>query len=306
MRTRYNEFAIAGLLALAAAVTSDAAQAQDFPGCTLPFDSIKESHSIDSSCGPEGKTTSDANRLQNIAKNNFCAAGKPVTVTFNTFLKLQQAAEEQGIPFGGQNLPDDRSGLKGIYTSSSGNKIGEGSVVRFVAFVVDAHHSNVSNGESVNCKLRGKEDNDIHIMLGASPSTAACSTVTAEMSPHFRPGAWDQIAEINLPYPVRITGQLFFDASHKPCKGGKGPNPKRSSLWEIHPVYAVDVCSSTTLTGCGASDESAWTPLGQWLASGEEGMSELRLPSVTKATCSWRGEPVNVKSKESGTDRRSK
>jgi hypothetical protein len=100
-------------------------------------------------------------------------------------------------------LPDDRSVLKDIYTTSGGKKIGEGSVVRLVAFFVDAHYSNVSSGESVNCKLHGKESNDIHIMLGQSTSAPACSTVTAEMSPHFRPAAWDQIAEIDLRNPVR-------------------------------------------------------------------------------------------------------
>jgi len=283
MKPVYRSLLIVALLILALAISGRAVQAQDFPGCALPFESIKEAHPIDSSCGPEGRTASDANRLQNIAKNNFCATGDPVIVTFNTFPKLQQAAENQNIPFGsGQNLPDDRSVLKGIYTASDGKKIGEGSVVRLVAFVVDAHYSNVSNGESVNCKLHGKENNDIHIMLGPSSSTTACSTVTAEMSPHFRPAAWDQIAEINLRNPVRITGQLFFDASHRPCKNGRGPNPQRISIWEIHPVYMIDVCSGTTLAGCSASDESVWTPLDQWLATGEGGMSQLRRPSAAK------------------------
>ena len=173
--------------------------------------------------------------------------------------------------------------LKDIYTTSGGKKIGEGSVLRLVAFLVDAHYSNVSSGESVNCKLHGKESNDIHIMLGQSTSAAACSTATAEMSPHFRPAAWDQIAGINLRNPVRITGQLFFDASHKPCRNGRGPNPQRISIWEIHPVYAIDVCSSMTLVGCSPSDESVWTPLDQWLSTGEGGMSQLRWPQAPSA-----------------------
>lgn len=244
--------------------------AQEFPGCPLPFDTIKESHPIDDGCGPEGKTQSDANRKQNIAKNNFCATGNPVRVTFQTFAKLQQMAEDQNVPFGsGQNLPDDRSPLKDLYSIPSGRKIGEGSLVRLVAFVVDAHFSNVSSGESVNCKLHGRESNDIHIMLGQSRDAAPCDTVTAEMSPHFRPAAWDQLPGSNLRVPVRITGQLFFDASHGPCKNGRGPNPQRISIWEIHPTYAIDVCSSSTLATCKASDDSLWTPLDQWLSTGE-------------------------------------
>jgi len=239
---------------------------QDFPGCTLPFDSIKESHPIDGTCGPEGKTQDASNQAQNRAKNNFCATGDPIRVTFSTFLRLQQAAQDQNIPFGsGLNLPPDRTVLKDLATVG-GTKIGEGTVVRIVAFIVDAHYSNVSSGETVNCKLKGKENNDIHIMLGQSSSAAACDTVTAEMSPHFRPAAWDQLPELNLRVPVRITGQLFFDGSHKPCKNGSGPNPQRETIWEIHPLYAIDVCSNATLAKCSATNDSIWTPLDQWLS----------------------------------------
>jgi hypothetical protein len=240
---------------------------QDFPGCTLPFDSIKESHSLDSTCGPEGKTADASNQAQNRAKNNFCATDDPFGVTFNMFLSLQQAVESQNIPFGsGMNLPPDRSLLQNL-VMVGGTKIGEGTLVRLVAFIVDAHYSNVSSGETVNCKLRGKENNDIHIMLGHSTLAAACDTVTAEMSPHFRPVAWDQLPDLNLRVPVRISGQLFLDASHRPCKNGTGPNPQRESIWEIHPLYAIDVCSSATLAKCSATNDSVWTPLDQWLSS---------------------------------------
>jgi len=257
---------------------SGAKATQDFPSCPLPFESIKESHPIDNTCGADGKTQSEANREQNLAKNNFCATGDPVQLSLQTFAELQQTAEDQNISFGSaQNLPADRSVLKGLYKTSDGKKIGEGSVVRLVAYVVHAHYSNVSSGESVNCKLHGKENNDIHIMLGQSTDTTDCDTVTAEMSPHFRPAAWDQLPDLNLKFPVRITGQLFFDASHRPCKNGRGPNPKRISIWEIHPVYALDVCSNATLAACKATDESAWTPLDQWLSTGE-GVSRATSP----------------------------
>ncbi len=294
MKLPYGSLLGASLVVLSFAAHAQIAGAQDFPGCTLPFEAIKETHSIDSSCGPEGKTSNDANRLQNNAKNNFCATGSPVTVTFNSFAKLQQAAEDHHV---GSRLPDDRSVLKDIYTTPSGKKIGEGTIVRFVAFIVDAHNSNVSKGESVNCKLHGKENNDIHIMLGASSSASPCTTVTAEMSPHFRPAAWDQIVEINLRHPARITGQLFFDASHKPCKGGKGPNPKRASLWEIHPVYMIDVCDGSTLAVCTIGDESLWTSLDQWLATGEgEGMTQSHRPTIDRATAASAKESLVVKS----------
>jgi len=43
------------------------------------------------------------------------------------------------------------------------------------------------------------------------------------------------------------SGQLYFDSSHFPCKGGVGKgagNPKRKSLWEIHPIYKFEVCTA--------------------------------------------------------------
>lgn len=135
-------------------------------------------------------------------------------------------------------------------------------MVKFAAFVVDPHYSNVSKGQTVNCKLRGKDQNDIHIVLGRASTADLCDSVTAEMSPHFRPVAWEQITETTLRHPVRITGKLFFDASHS--------NPQRISLWEIHPAYAIDVCRSATLVARDANDDSVWTPLDEWLATEAE------------------------------------
>jgi hypothetical protein len=271
MNTRRVRFSVAALALLLFSCCVPIVQAQGFPGCQLPFDRIKEDRQIDESCGAEGRTQSPNSQAQNTAKNNFCANGSPVEVTFRSFVGLQRAAEANKIPFGSdRTLPDERSSLMNIYTTSDGHRIGEGSLVHFVAFVVDAHYSNVSSGETVNCKLHGKEDNDIHIMLGLATNTPPCSTVTAEMSPHFRPVAWEQIAEASLRMPVRISGQLFFDASHSPCKNGAGPNPQRVSLWEIHPVYNIDVCAKTTLAACSVSDDSIWTPLDKWLSTNED------------------------------------
>src|SRR5204862_7407814 len=88
------------MLSLNTVALTGTARAQDFPGCTLAFDTIKESHPLDSSCGAVGKTTSDATSLQNTAKHNFCATGSPVSLTFQTFANLKQAPEDPNIPFG--------------------------------------------------------------------------------------------------------------------------------------------------------------------------------------------------------------
>ena len=241
--------------------------------CTLPFASIQQHHPIDDSCGPEGVATKTPQIQQNQAKNNFCATGVPVDIDFDVLHELQRDAEDQNISFGSDGqIPDDRSVLRSLPTRAG--RLGEGTVVRLAAFVVDAHYSNVSNGESVNCKMSGTENNDIHIVLGEKSNAKGdeCASVTAEMSPHFRPELWTpKTLNDGNAHMYRFTGQLFFDASHRPCANGKG-SPKRSSIWEVHPVYAVDVCKAAS---CDVANDTNWEPL----AAGEEeeDPSETRL-----------------------------
>jgi hypothetical protein len=250
--------------------------AQFDPGCPLPFADLAVTHPIDGNCGIEGKSAADdANHAQNQAKNDFCANGDPVTVTQDDFVKLQAAVQDAGIPFGSpKKLPADRSVLHDLITGSSGAKIGEGTKVRFVAFVLlsaakqgaqpkgKAHYSDTKTGESVNCGEPGNEPNDIHIPTVQVPDPGAdeCASVTAEISPHSRPTGWTPKALNGAGVPLRFTGHLFFDGSHKPCTEGKG-NPKRVSSWEIHPVYAVDFCTGATLADCPAGDDTKWHPI---------------------------------------------
>jgi len=243
--------------------------------CTLPFDPIKQQHPIDNSCPPNGNAAADTPQaLQNQAKNNFCALGTPVNVDFTVLRQLQQDAANR-VTFGNDTkLPVNRSLLHN-FTSKVGS-IGEGSVVRLAAFVIDAHYSNLGQGESVNCKQGDKESNDIHIVLGEnSNKDDPCTSTTAEISPHFRPDIWnpDTLNQNNV-HMFRFTGQLFFDASHVPCSGGTGPNPKRSSLWEIHPVYAVDICVEAS-NRCSADSDLNWQSLVDFINRGST-ESQLR------------------------------
>lgn len=247
---------------------SASAQDKFVPPCKLPYAAIAKKQRIDRVCPPEGKTTSNAHRAQNRAKNELCAAGQPVTVTHREFVNLQKRAEDLGIPFGSSNkIPQDRKVLENILTLANGRRIGEGSVVRYVAFIIHPRYSNRSKGESVNCKIPRAENNDIHLDLARLPGEPACRTVTAEVIPHYRPAPWEvDNLKLVMGRPVRITGHLFFDASHRPCANDNDKvNPKRVSNWEIHPVYAIDVCRGETLRACPASDNRKWISLDQWL-----------------------------------------
>jgi len=237
------------------------------PACTLPFDSIKQHHPIDNSCTAHGLVMADAPQsAQNDAKNNFCSSGTPVNIDFDVLRQLQADAAKSGITFGSNDqLPRDRSVLRKLPTKAG--SLGEGTVARIAAFVIQAHYSNVGTGESVNCKQPDKESNDIHIVLGENSNhDDECSSVTAEMSPHFRPDSWNpSVLTDHNEHLYRFTGQIFFDASHSPCQGGKG-SPKRSAIWEIHPVYGVDICVDTS-NHCTLESDQNWVALSDFVGT---------------------------------------
>lgn len=254
-------------LAAALAAFSCALWGQGFmlpAGCTLPFEPIKSTDlDIDKSCTVDGNAKDTGKKLESNAKNNFCVTSKPVPITYTTFTRLQTASDNiDGLR---NTLKTDRSVLSNVVKLSTGSSVGEGTLVQFVAYLLDAHVSNVRNGELVNCGHKGKDWNDIHIeLVKTATEDDACNSVAVEMSPHFRPDTWDDLAGEHVKRPIRVTGPLFYDGSHVPCKGGKRPNPQRISVWEIHPVYRFDICKSTSLAACSAKNESAWIPFDQW------------------------------------------
>jgi hypothetical protein len=209
--------------------------AVDFDMKCHPFKSIEVKRPIDSKCGPSGDAAAKkALDLQDEAKDNFCAKGTaPKELQFADYPKMQAAAQ----------------------------KLGEGKLVRIVAYVDRARYSDVGKGESVNCNLSGDIDNDVHVPLLAKPGANECTSVTAEISPHYRPNAWTPENLNKQTMPVRITGQLLFDAEHKPCTKTKVEEPKRQSVWEIHPVYKVELCTAKSASDCVAGNDSVWTAL---------------------------------------------
>lgn len=260
------------------------AQKFETPKSDVPFSTIAESHPIDGKCQRKGSDDhNELHRAQNAAKNDFTEKGAPVTLTFNDFTRLQRATDsaiDNGKVELDHKYPADREQLKRQITVQ-GKPVGEGTLVRLEAFVFGAHYSNTKlntypggkhgEGEANNCDNDELDWNDIHIALIGSTTTGLdeCNTVTAEISPHYRPESWaafhdglNSDVEAVLPgllrhkvvqraktgdepLHVRITGPLFYDASHSPCKMVNGTlrrnSPARRSIWEIHPIYRVEV-----------------------------------------------------------------
>lgn len=250
----------------------------------------------------EGKNDPNKNhRAQNSAKNNFTVTGNAVPLTFSDFKSLQKATAEKIkkgiIKLDVNGYPNKRELTLKDQVSVNGEQIGEGTLVTLEAFVYAAHYSNTKfnryennkrgSGESNNCGCNRVDWNDIHIALVESddPQTNECSSVTAELSPHYRPDLWSRfhdgrIGEIQnmlpgllrnkvvgdlangSPLRVRLTGPLFYDASHKPCilnSAGKvirRESPARQTIWEIHPVYSIEVFDTS---------KSKWVDLDQSL-----------------------------------------
>lgn len=224
------------------------------PVCTLPFKGAPTA--IDGKCGMKGGSSDPAKQAESASKNDFCATtNSPQVVSHQDLVDLQTKATSANLP---KSLPD-RKQL---------DDMGEGKYVSYVAFVKDAHYSDVAAGEAVNCNIPGNDTNDIHIVLVQSPNDDECTSTTAEMSPHSRPASWtpQNIMSASAGHPIRVKGHLFYDGSHVPCSGTSRPNPKRASLWEVHPVYSFEVCTQTTLADC-QGNSAQWTPLEQLFSS---------------------------------------
>jgi hypothetical protein len=238
------------------------------PACDLPFHQDAVKHPFDDVCGIDGTGANAPKVLQNEAKNNFCAKGDPVLLTFASFANLEALVEDPDKGLGPHfTVPTSRDKLVNIgFKAPGGKTAGEGTVVAVAAFIDEAHFADVGSGEDVNCSMKGAPDNDVHIALAdVANQTDECKSVTAEMSPHFRPPLWAENVLNSIKNPVRITGHLMFDASHHPCSGASRPNPKRMSSWEIHPVYNVEVCKKNILASCKADDDTVWQSLDDFM-----------------------------------------
>jgi hypothetical protein len=205
-------------------------------------------------------------------KNNFCAGASgqvPETYTPEMLVALQR---DHSIPSGEGREPENRSALAPY----------EGKLVRLKVYLIEAHYADIGEGESVNCKGSTEEENDIHVAFGAQPTTEECASITGEISPHYRPATWaefggfeksqgdnqyvqDPLVKTRLldAGAYRITGQLFFDASHKVCGcAAVKCAPSRSSGWEIHPIYNIEVCK--TGSQCNVTNDADWIAFDKW------------------------------------------
>jgi len=215
----------------------------------------------------------------NTQKRTTATNGSPTAVSFGDLKDLQSDVDSKfangAIVIKGEKVSSYHSlkaaprkivlsGLK----ASSGN-FSEGDFVELVGFIAATKlppHPNT--GESVNCKLKDEPSNDYHINITPAKNGNETEGVVVEMipqNPDRRNKDWnlDKLKKIQAQQlPVKIRGRLFFDSEHQPNtqKTGKaGGNPRRFSLWEIHPIATFFVCQSGNCT-----KSTGWKALEDW------------------------------------------
>jgi hypothetical protein len=262
----------------------------NFPQQCNPFGSSSQPHPIDNVCGLSGDASEPGDQAQDRVKNNLCASGAGHELSLAELGKLQKGVDDDhDLVYGNRHihhdLPPPPVDREKFFEKEKANGFGEGDPVFFVGFIVETR---AGNPETVNCHCRGAQFNDIHLALADHPlhlrkapanATPAekrqitrrnnkklcLNSFTAELIPHRRPAALERASLNKLKDKkiVRVSGQLFFDASHHACEGdrpGSG-DPARAASWEIHPVYDIQVCKKTAVADCKGDDTTVWQAL---------------------------------------------
>jgi len=205
--------------------------------------------------------TSDAG-LRNLAKRHAPVGTTALTLTLADLQSLQNSvsATSSDAHVHKTSFSPDRSALHnlGLGTGS----ISEGDLVQLVGFV---NAVRPEKGETVNCA--GADGGDIHISIGPQGGTE-WQGVVVEMIPQLgHPVGWDSTSIAHVKshqLAVLVVGGLTYDNEHLVNDDPAHPNgtqPKRISLWEIHPVTEFYVCETEP---CDPAQHTAWTTLTAW------------------------------------------
>lgn len=208
------------------------------------------------------------NAISNILKHNLEPKGDLKTLTFADFKSLQSQVENLFAGKYHKLTKPDRVRLRSL--QAGGQTVGEGDFGEIIGFVAvkpatSKPHANTS-GESVNCRLTKAENNDFHISITPTSDGSEYAGIVAEMIPQQRNSDWTEarLRQVQQAHrPVRVRGQLFFD-NHHVVNDDPAHNisnqPKRMSLWEIHPVTQFEVCATQQ---CGPNG-TGWKVLENW------------------------------------------
>jgi hypothetical protein len=228
-----------------------------------------------SSCSVDGCEAAGSPHalFNNVKRRTTATDGSPVTfnsahpIDFTVMAKLQGKADQL---VGQHVMPPKTERDKLDQIDIDGVMLGEGVGARIVGYL--APHPRESAGvhpggiESVNCRLTSDADKDVHIPLIPSKGSEECGGVVVEMIPQGRAQhphwtAKDLVALGKTGAMVMVVGPLFYDSEHytnSDCASLEKGQPKRTSLWELHPVTELYKCDAST---CTVDSMAGWVPV---------------------------------------------
>ncbi len=203
--------------------------------------------------------TSDA--ILNQQKRHRPTGETAVSLSLDDFESLQTQADKL-FPPRPSLTSAQRKKLQHLAVANG--EVSEGDLVQVMGFIVGRPHDNKS-GESVNCRLKGRPNNDFHITIARDSNATEYEGIVVEMIPQGRPAAWS-LTKLQKATDdgtqVLVRGQLLFDSKHvvnDDPDNDIGGQPKRFSLWEVHPITQFHQC--TKGQDCDEKDLSQWQEL---------------------------------------------
>jgi uncharacterized protein YgiM (DUF1202 family) len=184
-------------------------------------------------------------------------------LSFDDFAHLQQQADSL-VGEGKELAASGRAQLRGLAVTAG--QVSEADLVSLLGFLVGVPHA--SSGESANCNLAGEANNDYHIPFSNDANNSDFQGIVLEMIPQNRPAVWNlgDLTQVENEHRlVMVTGGLLYDNLHRVNADPdhpQGGEPRRFSLWEIHPITQFMVCTKMD-NSCDPSHAGDWTPLGQ-------------------------------------------
>lgn len=222
-------------------------------------------------CACPGTTQAIFNETKRRAPAGAFADALPVT--FDDFKSLQRQAnailKARDKKPRAELAQEDRDRLRGL--SVAGGTVREGSLVRVSGFIAQGAPPHPNSGEeSVNCKLAGGEGvKDFHISLVPTSGLDEFKSVVVEMIPQARPAGWTIPKLVRARAERRLVlavGALFLDNIHVVNSDPRAPiggQPRRVSVWEVHPVKQFFVCTRAA-NACRPDSPADWTPLARF------------------------------------------
>ncbi len=216
-----------------------------------------------SSCPVIGCAKSDSPQaLENKTKKRVPDGTSTIPLNYRDLANLQSQAQHI---VGQRQIPADRNVLNNLHVTAG--TVNEGTAVAVTGFIaVNDPGPHPNTGESVNCNLTAPNDNDFHINITSSASQQEYAGIVVEMIPQDRSDEWsiDKLQAVRkLQRRVLVTGALFYDSIHVVNADPKHPiggQPKRFSLWEVHPITAFFVCGNAD-NSCDPHVKTNWVPL---------------------------------------------